>query len=396
MTRIVTAHAAESFNGHLEEVASGEGAHVIRVASEDLGAKAAADRILAERPDMVAIGVDSGVEGALAILEAIDLARPGLWSVLVAEPGAEMWQVALRSGARDLIDPGADESEIREALKRALDRLSARPAPAHAAPLSETDTTTGRVVTIVSPKGGCGKTMMATNLAYGLHSAGRGQVVIVDFDLQFGDVAGALGLRPEYSVTNAIQAAGDPTATRSFLTPHPSGMFALCAPTNPAEADAIDPARLKKLLETLQAEFDWVIVDTSAGVSEANLTAIEASTDVVVVATTDLAAIHAMRKAVVVLDQIGLTGHNRWYMLNRANARVGLDQADIERSVGLVIDGTVPSARAVPIAMNQGVPVLEDDPRSPAARSMKDFLAKLAPRDARGEDGKGWLQRIRS
>lgn len=395
MTRIVVASTPDGFVPMLSDIATGEGAQVIRVTPEEQGVTAASDRLLAERPDMVAVGLEQGLEAALGILEAIDLARPGLWTVLVAEPGAEMWQAALRSGARDLVNPSGDESELREALKRALDRLNARPAPAHAAPTAEADTTKGRVVTIVSPKGGCGKTMMATNLAYGLHSAGRGQVVLVDFDLQFGDVAGALGLRPEYSVTNAIQVAGDATATRSFLTPHPSGMFALCAPTNPAEADAIEPEKLKRLLETLQAEFDWVVVDTSAGVSEANLTAIEASTDVVVVATTDLAAIHAMRKAVVVLDQIGLTAHNRWYMLNRANARVGLDQADIERSVGLVIDGTIPSARAVPIAMNQGVPVLEDDPRSPAARSMKEFLSKLAPRDA-GADGKGWLQRIRS
>ena len=131
-----------------------------------------------------------------------------------------------------------------------------------------------------------------------------------------------------------------------------------------------------------------VIVDTSAGITEANLTAIEAATDVVVVATTDLAAIQAMRKAVLVLDQIGLTRHNRWYLLNRANAKVGLDQTDIERSTGLDIDGSIPSSKAVPVAMNQGLPVLTDDPRSPAARAMREFMDKIAPAPRKKTDTK--------
>ena len=184
-------------------------------------------------------------------------------------------------------------------------------------------------------------------------------------------------------MTNALRASGDVTATKSFLTPHPSGLFALCAPENPAEADEIEPKELADLLRLLQGEFDWVIVDTSAGISEANLVAVEASTDLMVVATTDLAAIQAMRKVVVVLDQIGLNSHDRFYVLNRANAKVGVGQADIERSTGLTIDVTVPSSRAVPVAMNQGLPVLEDDPRSPASRSVLDLLQEISPARSR-------------
>lgn len=397
MTTVVSADNNDSFHQQVVRLCEELNLDTQRIDTNGTDPAAAAEKILAENPGIVVVGLAEGIDSALGVIEALDLANPGVSSILVTEPGAERWQQALRAGARDLVAPNATDTEFREALERAKARTTARPKYAAAPDGAPSSHTGGRVVTIVSPKGGSGKTMLATNLAYGLHHAGRGQVVIADFDLQFGDVAGALALRPEYSVSNALQASDDPTATKSFLTSHPSGMFALCAPTNPAEADSVDPVRLKQLVGTLQDNFDWVIVDTSAGITEANLTAIESATDVIVVATTDLSAIQAMRKAVVVLDQIGLTDHHRWYLLNRANARVGLDQGDIERSTGLDIDGTIPSSRSVPIAMNQGVPVISDDPRAPASRALREFMLKLAPSAAgRGSDeDKGWLRRIR-
>jgi pilus assembly protein CpaE len=236
--------------------------------------------------------------------------------------------------------------------------------------------------------------MLATNLAYALHQGGRGRILLVDLDLQFGDVAGAMSLRPEYTVANAIGAADDPTAIRSFLTSHPSGLFCLCAPANPAEADLIDPDQLNKMLALLRGDFDWVIVDTAAGIGEVTLGAIEQSTDVMLVTTTDLSSIQAMRKAVIALDQIGLDDHRRWYVLNRSNAKVGLDQADIEKALGIDIDATLPSSKSVPTAMNQGIPVLADDPRSPTAKAINSVLSMVAV-EAAG-DSRSWLERIRS
>ena len=330
MTRIMLVNGEEGFHAELYAATiSDEDAEIVRVTNHTSDPTVAARQIVAREPDLVVVGADHGVGEALDIVEALDEAVPSLSSIIVAEPEADTWQRALRAGARDLLPPDASVDELAEAIKRAEARSSSHPA-VDLTRQSPTGGGVGRVLAIVSPKGGCGKTMLATNLAYGLQTEGRGSVVIVDFDLQFGDVASSLGLRPEYTVSNAIHASGDVTTTKSFLTAHPSGLFALCAPLNPAEADNFEPDQLAQLLFTLQAEFDWVVVDTSAGISEPNLVAIEAATDVMVVATTDLAAIQAMRKAVTVFDQIELTGHNRWFVLNRANARVGLDQDDIE------------------------------------------------------------------
>lgn len=396
MSVLVLVNASEHFSKHIAHVANITGMHIHPMNDAADRPVTSAD-IVSAGPHVVVVSGIENQDRALEIIEDLSATQPAVSSILVATPTAEVWQRALRAGARDLLSPEAPELDLHEAVSRA----AARRAQTHdQIPLPEAPDqpvgagSSGRILTLVSPKGGSGKTMLATNIAHGLQTSGAGRVVVVDFDLQFGDISFALGIRPEYTLSNAINAAGDPTATKSFLTPHPSGLFVLCAPANPAEADHIEPESLAKLLHTLKGEFDWVVVDTSAGVSEANLTAIECATDVVVTATTDLAAIQAMRKAVVVLDQIGLTSHRRWYVLNRANARVGVDQSDIERSVGLAIDATVPSSRSVPLAMNQGIPVIEDDPRSPAAKAIRDFISKVAP--TTNPAPKGWLDRIRS
>lgn len=393
--RLVLVDAADEVKTWVSWLAVSMGIELVDIEPPSDATGDAVQEVMRSSPAIVVVGLARGAGWALEVVEGVDLIDPGITSIVLGEPGGDLWQRAIRAGARDVIAPDIGEDELRLALERAVAR-------AHSWPRGTTETDgdvrRGRVVTITSPKGGCGKTFLATNIAYALQSEARGRTVLIDYDLQFGDVAGALGLRPEYTVSHAVQAPADATSVKAFLTTHPSGLYALCAPLNPAEADILEPARLGTLIDTLRQQFDWVIIDSSAGISEANLVAIERSTDVVLMATTDLASISAMRKAVAVLDQIGMTAHRRWYVLNRANARVGLEQVDIERSLGLGVDTAIPSSRAVPIAMNQGIAVMEDDPRSPAARGVRELLQRLSPMivDREPDGNRGWLQRMRS
>ncbi len=86
------------------------------------------------------------------------------------------------------------------------------------------------MITVVSPKGGVGKTTVSTNLAVGLAGAAPQSTVVVDLDIQFGDVATALALTPEYTLPDAVhgRASEDTMVLKTFLTQHPSGLYAVC------------------------------------------------------------------------------------------------------------------------------------------------------------------------
>ena len=333
-------------------------------------------QVAADGVEVVFLGPGLEPEAALALAEAFDGERPEISVVLVAAPSSELLQGALRVGVRDVVSPVATPNELAVAFDRAAraaERLTRRAEQASAPPRRF------RVITVLSPKGGSGKTTVATNLSVGMAAAMPGQVALVDLDVQFGDVAAALQLSPERGLGDVAAASGDVTATmvKVFLAPHASGVFALCAPDSPEEGDAVGHEDGARAVRLLTDEFTAVVVDTAAGLHEHALAAIEASTDLLLVCTTDVASVRSLRKELETLDRLGLTGPRRHFVLNRADAKVGLNVADIEQAVGMAPVVTLPSSRAVPLSMNVGSPILITEPRSPVARQLQKLVDRF-------------------
>lgn len=352
--------------------------HLTRVeAVSDIGAalKSASTPV-----DVVAVGPGIALDEALTAAHQLDLGHPEVSVLLVAEPSPTLWQQALRAGVRDVVELSSPDAELAEVFERAADKVARRRAHL-AGEVAQENLHTARIITVLSPKGGAGKTTVATNLAAGLAALAPGRIAVVDADLQFGDVAGALHLMPEHSIADAARLNGslDAMTLKVFLTHHPAELYALCAPDAPAEGELVSGDSVGRIIKILASEFDYVIVDTSAGLSEATLSALEVSTDVVAVTSMDVPSVRATRKLLDVLEQLGMTGHRRHYLLNRADSKVGLDTADIEASLQVTLDVVLPSTRSIPLAINQGLPVIHTEPRSPVARQLRTLIDRFAP-----------------
>lgn len=338
---------------------------------------------------VVCLGPELPVEVALELARAFDRLRPECGVLLLAEPSSGLWEAALRAGVRDVVSPDASGEVLGAALQGVLTVAERRRATIAQAQDRAASTDASRIITVLSPKGGAGKTTVATNLAVGLASARPGAVVLVDLDLQFGDVASALQLMPEHTMADVAKAPQDFDATmlKVFLAPHPSGVFALCAPDTPAEADDISPIQTASVLQLLRSQFAFVVVDTGAGIDEHSLAAIEASTDIVLLGAMDVASVRSLRKELDVLDGLGMVGQRRHLVLNRSDAKVGMDTANIEAVLGMAIDVSVPSSRLVPLSSNEGTPLLDGPVRSPVARSLGQLVARFAPEEPDGNRG---------
>jgi pilus assembly protein CpaE len=341
-------------------------------------------------PEVVFIGPEIDVQYALDYAYEFDLQRPDVSVIVVGTASADVLGEALHAGVRDVIDPLAGDDRILDAYKRAIEAASR--ARSRAAVDERSAEPGGRVIAVVSPKGGSGKTTVSTNLAVGLAKAAPGQVAIVDLDLQFGDVATALQLMPEHSIADAAKVIStlDTMNLKVLLTHHALDLYALCAPDSPAEGERVSASQTAGILKLLQREFRYVVIDTAAGLGEHTLAALEASTDLVLICAMDVPGVRSFRTTLQTLDDIGMTTALRHVVLTRADSRVGLNVEDIERTIGRSIDITIPSTRAIPLSVNQGTPILQTDQRrTPVYQALQRLTGKFAELPDKSSRGAG-------
>jgi pilus assembly protein CpaE len=334
--------------------------------------------ILTYNPAVVLIGPELDEKEALAVAAEFDAAARDVGVIVVAEQRHGTLDRALAVGVRAVVPPKADDEVIRLAVVRAAEAAARRSeAVATEQPASRTCRSGGRVITVTSPKGGAGKTVIATNLAVALAEDAAHKVVIVDLDLQFGDVAYAMSLEPRHSLYDAATSGRlDPTALKVYLTHHSGGLYALCAPDDPASGELVEPDAVTEILEILAAGFEFVVVDTGAGLTQHTLAALDASTDAVFIADGDVPSIRHLAKVVQALDGIEFTAPARHFVLNRADARIGVRIADVLASVDLRVDIEIPTSRDVPISLSHGVPLALSNPKA----SMTRRITRLADR----------------
>jgi len=308
-------------------------------------------------PAVVVLDCVLGEPEALALAGRLT-ATGGPRVVLVSDSGSELALAALRAGVFDIVHPSAEVAELTAVLAQAA--APASPAPT-APPVGVAPARQGRVISVVSSKGGVGKTTVSTNIAVGLAQLAPQSTVLVDLDVQFGDVASALNLSPEYSLVDAADLArgGDSMALKTSLTLHETGLYVLAAPESPAAADRIGADDVERLLSMLAAEFAFVVVDTAPGLSEHTLAALDRTTDPVLLTSLDVPGLRGLRKEVDALRELGMLPEARRLVVNFADPRSGLRVSDVEATIGTKVDVALPRSRSVPTSVDVGVPLLQ-------------------------------------
>jgi pilus assembly protein CpaE len=334
----------------------------------------------ASRPCVVVFGPSDSTDSVITQVAGLMAFRPGCSAIMVVyELTADVMQQALRSGVDDVVAVSAEDAELLDAISRASARVLARGPSPVVTPLAGTPQMPGRVVSVFCTKGGTGKSVVAINLAVALAKRTIQPVVLVDADLQFGDVALMLQLQPTHTIAEAVQAGDrlDGSLLENLLLRHPpSGLLVLAAPTEPSSADQIGRADLTRILDILRERCAYIVVDTSANFAEVTLAAIESSDDILVMAGLDVMSLKSARIGLQTMRVLGIPFSRVKFVLNRANTRVGLTEADAERALQLKVDAALPSDILVAESVNRGVPVVTSAPRSKFAKSI-DNLADV-------------------
>lgn len=330
---------------------------------------------LEEQVSSVVFGPGIPVSAAIGWTEERLSAGRHVASLLITSSlTTDLMRQALKSGVSDMLSIDVSPEQLRAAIGEILKE----PERAPGATASDADRTRGRVITVFSTKGGVGKTVIATNLAVALAKMGKA-TVIVDLDLQFGDVAIMMRAEPAKTLLGAAQASDrlDQKMLEGYLTEHSSGLKMLLAPVRPEDAEAITAGRIGRVLDMLVSMFDYVVVDTAAALDDVVLAALDASERIIAVTQMDVASVKNTRISLQKLKQLGYDGDRVEVLLNRADSKVFLQPDEVERAIGSKIRYRLPSDQLVPRSVNKGSPLVIEAPKCAVSRVVSQTALHL-------------------
>ena len=357
----------------------------------------------------VVIGPSVPVDDAAVFAQWARVHKPDLGVILLRETvDAHALSTALRSGMREVVESRdlaglttavsraravssaiaqTMEDETQAAAKAALSEAKARAEAAAEAAAKPT----GKMVTVFSTKGGVGKSLMAANVAVALSDQGS-SVCIVDLDVNNGDIAIMLQLTPMRTLNDLAAFHGDIAvdAVETLVTPYSKTLGVVAAPVHLDAPDQATNEDIGKLLDLLVGVYDYVVVDTSGVFDEFALTALDRTDTLVLVGTLDIPALKGLRLATQTLDLLNFPREKWRFVLNRADAKVGLSVEEYESTLGLTADCSLVSSREVLAAVNRGEPLVKAYSSHPNSKAIKAFATSIAgaARDA-GVDDEG-------
>jgi pilus assembly protein CpaE len=251
----------------------------------------------------------------------------------------------------------------------------------------------GWMVTVFSPKGGTGKTVVATNLAATLAKDTSKKTLLIDLDLQFGDAAIMLGAEPETTIHDLVATPGelDSEKLAGFITKTPVGLDLVAAPLRPEDAEFVTESKLGPLLEVARQSYDTIVVDTSPFFHGAMLTTLDQTDELLLICGAEVPTLKNAHLALRTLSLLSFPTERIKLVLNHAHVNGGLKRKEIEDALGLKVAFEIPNDPAVLTAINRGQPaVLGSSNKDEFARAVSQVAQSLRTTGT-GQHKRRWL-----
>lgn len=338
------------------------------------------DAVGVHGPDVIVAGPDEVSRAGLHRLARVHRAHPRA-VILLAPNGRADVSVhdTAEAGVSGVLPYPSTTGRLRAKIQTALDaaeELRAERVVVREVPEGN-PATIGHVMTVTSPTGGCGKTFFATNMAaYLVRATGR-RVLLVDLDLQFGEVAIALRIRTSRTIADLIDEDDIAASLPDYIVTHDAGYDVLCAPEDPVIAERVGPREAKAVLEAAQAAYDYIVVDTPPSLNEVVLAAFDRSRSLVVMATLDVPSLRNLRVFLTTLDRLKLEAEHVSLILNKEERGTGIDINRLQRVYPQGFTAVLPYAPEVTRSINRGQPVVMTSPDAEISRKLIDGAMRL-------------------
>src|SRR5216684_2724858 len=345
----------------------------MEVAGTADGGQAAVNLAKKERPHVILMDINMPDMDGITATEIISNTVPESPIIMMSVQGEQDYlRRSMLAGAREFLVKRARYAAVAPAAAAPVNPL----APAGAA------RQTGEIITFFSPKGGVGRTTIATNLAVALHQLSQKPVVLVDGSLPFGDIAVILNMSPKAKTIADLIGSFENTDSdvlESVLVSHSTGIKVLLAPPTPESAELITGANMKHVLELLRERYAYIVVDTWPSFQEQVITMLDVADVILTLMTLEITSLKNVRVFMEIAEKLGYGDDKVQLVANRNDSSGGIKASDVEASLGRKIPHTIVSdGRTLVLAVNRGVPFVISHGDSQVSKDIFILAAKLA------------------
>jgi pilus assembly protein CpaE len=303
-------------------------------------------------PDLVVVDIRADAASGMASIERLRAGHGTTAIFAVAEAtDPELILQAMRAGANEFFMWPVPEDSFQGAVRRTAARREST--QSQAKPPSST-------LVFFGAKGGAGTTTVSVNCAVELARLTKRQTVIVDLKPGFGEVALFLGVRPRFTLLDAIENLHrlDKDFLHELCAKHKSGLDMLAGSEQFERPGAQDAGAIEELFRVLGKSYDYTVIDAGNQINSCSIAALYAADSIFVVTNPDVPSVRNAQRLVERVRQLGVGGERIRILLNRASDQHMIAPKQIETALGYGIHHTFPSDyKAVSTALNSGVPL---------------------------------------
>jgi pilus assembly protein CpaE len=334
-------------------------------------------------PGCLMVDLDPSREHALRLIADVTERSPELRVVAFgSDAAADRILEAIRSGASEFIPKPVDDKVLMDAVLR-LRR--------HAAPRTvETPRSAATVLTFFSTKGGSGATTVACNAAVSLARMGK-SVLLLDLDLQLGELALFLGLKPRYTILDLVSNLhrADEALIKTFVVKHESGVHLLAGPDSPEREGIVAGDQIRKAIQILRAHYEYIVIDMPNNYYDYVVATLDQADRMFLVCTADLPSLKNIQRTLGIFEKLGFGRSRMHVVLNRyEKSETGVDRSAVERIAGKVFWSIPNDYPTVMRSINSGIPLASTN-HTQIARSFRGLAQEIGGGAPQKDEEKG-------
>jgi len=339
-------------------------------------------------PQLLFLDLGPEPDDGIRLAGVLSRAHPGM-GIIVSGPDLSQTQLleAMRAGVSEVLSRRADEDELVGCVERVMRKLGFRQGPG-------SRRSRGRILAFFSPKGGTGCTTVAVNVGTQLHRITGKKTLLVDLDLELGEIASFMGVKPKFHLVDLLRNLHriDEDLLASYIERHESGVHVLSAPFEPEVGQTVTSEDITGILEYLRTQYDFVVVDTSKSLAPPALAALGPADQIFLVTNLDLCSLRNFKRTLPILREIaGSDGKRLRLIVNRYVKNGLLSLEDLESTVGIPVHRTLSNDfHSVIESLSTGKPLVLNN-NSSYTKELKELAAQIAGNGRGSSQGRGPL-----